>query len=374
MPSWLSTPAQRCRALLVGVLFGFIIAILVAAWAALVPFFLGLLVAYLLLPVVDFIDRHSPRFMRRRGLSRPFSIILVYLAGIALVAGMLSYFVPAVSAQARIFVEVAPDYWERIQGLFAYQLPDLLEKVSPEIQETINVNIQKAAGTLLDAAQTGLMVTIKTVFQTVSFILGVIIIPFWLFYVLNDAARARKALYNLIPEQARGDVRCVATIIDDLLGAYMRGQLLLCVLVGVLATIALLALGVDLALLLGTLAGIFEVVPILGPYLGAIPPVLLALVKQPMLALWVVLAFAAIQQIENIFLVPRISGSAVRFHPAVVMVLVVVGSEVAGLWGMLLAVPLAAMGRDVYRYLYLRTTERGATPEMALECLRAGSL
>jgi len=374
MPSWFSSPAQRYRAILVGVLFVAIIVIAIAAWTALVPFFLGLLLAYLLLPIVNFIDRKAPRFMRRKGWSRPFAIIIVYISGLGSVAGILSYFVPAVSEQARIFVQAAPEYWKRVQGLFVYDLPDLLENIPPEIQEMVNVNIQKAASTLLDAAQRGFMATVRTVSQTVSFVLGAIIIPFWLFYVLNDEAKARKAVYNLIPEQARGDARCIAIIIDDLLGAYMRGQLLLCLLVGVLATIALLVLGVDLALLLGTLAGLLEVIPILGPYLGAILPILLALVKRPMLALWVAVAFTAIQQIENIFLVPRISGNAVRFHPAVVMVIVVVASEVAGLWGMLLAVPVAAMVRDVFQYLYLRTTERGATPEMALECLRASSL
>jgi len=123
--------------------------------------------------------------------------------------------------------------------------------------------------------------------------------------------------------------------------------------------------------LLGTLAGIFELIPILGPYLGAIPAVLIALMNRPTQAFWVALSFAAIQQFENVFLVPRIAGNAVRFHPAIVMVVVIVGSEVAGLWGMLLGVPVAAVIRDVFQYLYLRTTERGATPELALECLRA---
>ena len=98
--------------------------------------------------------------------------------------------------------------------------------------------------------------------------------------------------------------------------------------------------------------------------------ILVALVDRPILALWVAIAYLAIQQIENVLLVPRITGSAVRFHPAVVMVIVVVGAEIAGLWGILLGVPLAAIGRDVFRYLYLRTTERGETPEMALQYLR----
>jgi len=374
MPSWLGTPAQRYRAILIGVLVIGAVAIVVAAWTALIPFFLGLILAYLLLPIVNFIDRRAPRFMRRRGWSRPIAIIIVYVVGLGLVAGVLSYFVPEVSEQAKVFIDAAPGYLERVQGLFAYDLPDLLEKIPPEIRDTVNVNIQKAAGTLLDAAQRGLLATVRTVSQTVSFVLGIVIIPFWLFYVLNSEAKARRAFYNLIPEQAREDVRCIGIIMDGLLSAYVRGQFMLCLLVGVMSTVALLLLGVDLALLLGTLAGVFELIPILGPYLGAIPPVLLALAKRPLLALWVALAFAAIQQIENTFLVPHISGSAVRFHPAVVMVIVVVASEVAGLWGMLLAVPVAAMARDVYRYLYLRTTERGATPEMALECLRASSL
>ena len=112
----------------------------------------------------------------------------------------------------------------------------------------------------------------------------------------------------------------------------------------------------------------------LGPYLGAVPAVLIALLDRPVKALWVAVGFFAIQEIEGLFLVPRISGSAVRFHPAVVMVILVIGSEVAGIWGMLVAVPLAAAARDVFRYLYLRTTERGVTPEMALENLRARML
>ena len=141
--------------------------------------------------------------------------------------------------------------------------------------------------------------------------------------------------------------------------AYIRGQLLLCLLVGLMATSALLILRVDLAVLLGTFAGVFEIIPILGPYLGAIPAVLIALLKRPILALWVALAFFLIQQIENIFLVPRIAGRAVRFHPAVVMIIVVVGSQVAGLLGILVAVPVAAIIRDVFKYLYLRTSEQG---------------
>lgn len=373
MPSWFSTPTQRYRVLLITALLVLCLGILIAAWAALVPFFMGLLLAYLLLPGVDFLDRHAPRFLQRKRCSRPLAIIIMYIVVIGLVAGILSYFIPIVTKQAKVLIQAAPSYLVRLQDLLTIDIEDFLEKIPENIRAAVDANIRKAGETLADAIQIGLEMTIRTVSQTVSFIIGLFIIPFWLFYILNDQAKLRRAFYNLIPEKAREDVHCVVVIVDDLLSAYIRGQFLLCLLVGVLATIVMLIFGVDLALLLGTFAGIFEIIPILGPYIGAIPPILIVLLDRPIKALWLALAFAVIQQFENIFLVPRISGNAVRFHPALVMVLVLVGAEVAGLWGLALAIPVAAVIRDVFQYLYLRTTERGATPEMALELLRARS-
>jgi len=385
MNSWFSSPNQRYRMILITVLLVIIVTILIIAWTALVPFLVGAVLAYLLLPSVDFIDRHSPRLLRTRGWARPLAIILVYIAVLGIVAGILAYFIPEVGKQAEVFGKAAGEYLRDfdLQQQWEFLRDGALRIVEPLVpKETLDqlrrplwelLDVPKAIETLLTAVQKGLRVTIVTVSQTISFILGIIIVPFWLFLVLKDAAKVRRALYDLVPEKAREDVLCIVTIIDDLLSAYVRGQLLLCLLVGLMATIALLILGVDLALLLGTVAGILEVIPVLGPYLGAIPAVLMVLLDRPMTALWVAITFAAIQQVENIFLVPRISGSAVRFHPALVMIIVVVASQVAGLWGLLLGVPITAVLRDVFRYLYLRTTERGTTPQQALENLRARS-
>ena len=372
MPSWLSTSARRKRALLVAVLLLLVLSVLVTAWTALLPFFLGSILAYLLLPVVDLLDRRAPGFLKRVRWSRPLAILIVYVAGIGLIAGTLAYFVPAVGSQGQVFTEeVLPNYFVRVQAILTYDFGALLARIPPEIQTTVNASLEKAVATLLAAIQRGIEVTINTVSQTISFIIGMVIIPFWLIYILNDQAKLRAGISSLIPEHSREDVSCIITLVDDLLSAYIRGQLLLCLLVGLMATSALLILRVDLAVLLGTFAGVFEIIPILGPYLGGIPAVLIALLKRPILALWVALAFFLIQQLENIFLVPRIAGRAVRFHPAVVMIIVVVGSQVAGLLGILVAVPVAAVTRDIFRYLYLRTSEEGISPQMALESVRS---
>jgi predicted PurR-regulated permease PerM len=370
MPSWFATSAQRQRLVLSAILIVGFLVLLYIAWKALVPFFLGLMVAYIMLPMVNFLDRHAPKFMQRIRVARPVAILIVYILGLAIISGLLSYFIPMVSAQFGILVQRIPSLLARIESLMLYDFQDILESIPPEIRKTVESSLQNVSATLLNAIQQGLAVTISTISQTVSFVVGMIIIPFWLFYVLNDDTKIRHAMYRAIPEAYQEDVRCIVRIVDDLLSAYVRGQILLSVLVGVTAMIFLLIMGVDLALLLGTIAGIFEVIPILGPYLGAIPAVLLALNKRPMLAVWVALGFFAIQQIENIFLVPRIAGNAVRFHPAVIMVILVVASQVAGLWGLVLGVPIAAVVRDVFQYLYLRTSEQGATPHMAIEALQ----
>ena len=370
LPGWLTSAKSRNRVLLIAALSVAIILLLKAAWAALVPFFFGLIMAYLLLPLVNFLDGRAPRLLRRVGCSRPLAILLVYLAGLGLVAGLLTVFIPAVIQQASYLVEAAPGLFARLEGLLSHDLMELLERIPPEIAQALNASMENAGAAVLDAVQKGVGVTIRTLFQTVSFIFGMVIVPFWLFYVLNDESKVRAAFYGLIPESARADVYCITRIIDRLLSAYVRGQVLLCLAVGAMATIALLAFGIREALLLGTLAGILEMVPYLGPFLGAVAPVLITLGTDPMQAVWVAVTFTGIQQVENIFLVPRISGNAVRFHPAAVMITVVIGSEVAGVWGLLLAVPVSAIVRDVFRYLYLRTTERGATPEMAMEILR----
>ena len=98
----------------------------------------------------------------------------------------------------------------------------------------------------------------------------------------------------------------------------------------------------------------------------------LALLSDPVSAIWVILAFFAIQQVENLILVPRIAGESVKLHPAMVMVVLVVGNEMAGFWGMIIAVPVTAIVRDVFKYLYLRFQDEPCAPEQAMTAIRSG--
>ncbi|MDI7275278.1 MAG: AI-2E family transporter, partial [Anaerolineae bacterium] len=157
---------------------------------------------------------------------------------------------------------------------------------------------------------------------------------------------------------------------DDVLGAYIRGQLVVAAVVGVLTTVSLFALGVDFAILLGFFAFVGDLIPTLGPILAAIPTVIIAALERPILGLWALLALIAVQQFESILIGPRVVGSIVRLTPAVIIVLLVIGGQLWGFIGLLIVVPLFALVRDLVRYVNWRTSAEAYSPEEALRRVR----
>jgi predicted PurR-regulated permease PerM len=348
-------------------------------WASrqvLLPYILGLVLAYLLFPLVNWLDRHMPKHLQEWHVARPLSILLTYLLVIVLMGGLIAFFVPLIIEQVNILIENWPALSQRVQdwgtqgwGWYNRAI-DTIESVSPTWKETIQNGLENLATEIINGVQQGVVATVRTLSSTISFVIGLVVIPFWLFYILHDESQVKAGVMGVLPSQLRADALCMARLTDDVLSAYIRGQLLLCVFVGGLATIALAIIGVPFALLLGLIAGILEALPYVGPILGAIPALVVALLSNPGSAIWVAVAFFAIQQVENLLLAPRIAGGSVKLHPALVMVVLVIGNELAGFLGMLVAVPVTAMIRDIFKYLYLRFQDEPVPAEEALGTIR----
>jgi predicted PurR-regulated permease PerM len=365
------TPRQK-RIFLWLVLGLLVVLMIWAAWNVLLPYVLALILAYLLLPVVNWLERRMPRRLQTWNVSRALSIVLTYLVVIALLAGVVAFIVPIFVDQIRRLIENWPQLTSSVQDLWSEGLGWYKETIPEEWAQTIESNLQDLLTDVVTGVQNALVATVRTVSSTIGFVIGLVVIPFWMFYILLDAKQVNQGVLGALPEQLRPDMQAMAHLIDDVLSAYIRGQLLLVLFVGGMATVALLVIGVPFALVLGLIAGMFEVLPFIGPILGAVPAVLVALLYDPISAVWVGIAFLAIQQVENLILVPRIAGQSVKLHPAAVMVVLVIGNELAGLFGMLLAVPVAAVFRDVFKYLYLRLLDLPLKPEEAMIRIRSG--
>jgi predicted PurR-regulated permease PerM len=352
------TPAALARFLLVlGVLL-FLARILSAASAAVLPFVFGAVVAYLLLPLVDLLARRLPR---------PAAILLIFFASSIVLIGAVAYSIPVLVDQVGVLLEALPDredisvLLDRV-GVLVAGLPapvqSLIQESAPEIYETIQTNV----GVYLQSAFRFLPGVTADLLNTFSFLLGFLAVPLWLFYALKDAHQGRHLLDRMLPQWMRADVWAVLRIVNRVLHNYIRAQVILSLVVGICVFLGLNLLswlgveGIHSTLVLAIIAGLTETITIIGPLLGAIPAVLMGLLTSWQTALAIVILYALIQQFENTFLVPLITGDTLNIHPAILILIIVVASQF-GLIYMVLAAPLAAVVRDLFLYAYGRLAD-----------------
>ncbi len=360
------TPQRRNRLILVIALVFLVVSLLWVARGELFPFIFALVLAYILLPLVNLLDLALRRLLPRFGGARPVAVLLTYVIAVMAVVLFFQLLLPVIGQQFAALWDNRQEIASGVQQWADRGLVWYRDTIPADIQTQIDTAVRQAGARLLSAAQTALVQTIGAVTSTVTFVLGLVIVPIWLFYILNEQSRFMRAAVQLVPDTIRTDVINIVRIADRILSKYLRGQLILCAVVGVLSMAGLMLLGVNFPLVLGTVAGVLEILPFLGPILGAVPAVLVALIQRPLLAVWTIVLFLVIQQIENTVLVPRISGKAVELHPALIIVVLIVGTQVAGLWGAILAVPLTAIVRDVFKYLYLRLQDTPVDPRDAM--------
>ena len=186
--------------------------------------------------------------------------------------------------------------------------------------------------------------TLSAIVGSFSFVLGLAVAPVLIFYLMKDSAAIRRSLTAPFPARLRPHLEDVLAIADRTLGGYIRGQLLLGVVVGTIVAVGLLLLGVPFAVLLGVVAGITELIPIIGPWIGGAVGVVVTLATEPDKVLWVLLLYLIVQLLENTLLVPRIQASTLNMHPVGVILTITIGSQYFGLWGIILGPPRRGAG------------------------------
>jgi predicted PurR-regulated permease PerM len=365
--------AKRPRDVLVAGLVFLAGLFLYAARRALVPFLVATMLTYVLHPLVEWLTSFLPVRYRRRAGWRGLTVLICYMLVLALVFGVLAFVIPPIGAQVEFLVQRLPSFartvYRTVPG-FVQRWLDRYQDVPENIQAALQRGMETIVQTLVSTVQSGVAKTVALVFSTLSFVLGLVVVPLWMFYLLRDQPNLSAWYRRAVPLGLREDAINIVAIVDQVLSSYLRSRLLLGLSMGIMSTVGLLFLRVDFALLLGTMMGAFEIVPLVGPILGAIPILLVTLATAPSNLLWVILLVLSARQIVDYLLLPQVARGAFKIHPALVMLVVIVGSEVAGVWGLILSVPIAAVVRDVARYAVLRLSEKPMSPQEAIEHLR----
>lgn len=276
-------------------------------------------------PLVGRLEDHMPRTL---------AVALVFVALIASIAALAIVVARPLTIEGQALGDRIKEYSEAAQGKRPLVIAD--QPLPPGVQDQIR-SVVESEGPGLAARSSGLVLAFLAVLVDLAIVLVVT------FYLLLDSRRIRVLILRALEPPNRAGARRVFDEISRVFGAYLRSQLIVALSLAAMVTVALTLIGVPYALLLGALAGIVELVPMLGPFLGAIPALLIAATLPFPIVLWTAIAFIVIQQLESNVLVPRLTGNAVGLHPLAAMFALLAGFEAAGIIGALFAVPILGL-------------------------------
>lgn len=204
--------------------------------------------------------------------------------------------------------------------------------------------------------------------RVIHVLLILVLGPIIAFYLLVDVPHLRRVAESLVPAGARADVFAVGNRLSRAIGGFFRGQIVVAAIVGVLCSIGLGVIGLKFWFLIGMIAGVFNVIPLVGPWVGGVPGVTIALTTgSPLQALLVVAVMVGVQQIDNHFITPQVMQRTVHLHPAVVILALVAGGSLGGFYGLLLAVPVSAVLKILISHLWRTYVLEEPLPERLVE-------
>jgi len=306
--------------------------------AVLAPFIIAMIISYVLNPVVTLLaERRVPRSV---------AVLLIYAVFAAAVTVILLNAIPMIAEQVEQLNRHAPELTMRAQNLM-----DQLNNHSflPEsVRNAINKSLIDLEKRMAEAA----LSFMNNIGSMLNAVFVAFIIPFLAFYILKDLDAFERAIINYVPRSRRQGLIRLFKDIDEALGNYIRGQFIVCAIVGLLAYTGYWLIGLPYPLLLATFVAVTNVIPYLGPFIGAAPALLVASTVSLKMVLFTVLVNTLCQIIEGNVISPQVVGRSLHMHPLTIIFALLAGGEIAGLIGMILAVPAFAAAKVVLQHLF----------------------
>lgn len=295
------------------------------------PFIFAVLIAYILNPIV--------KTLTKKRIHRVIAIITIYLTVIGIIITILVYIIPILILELYTLKNIIPFYTDKIRRGLVKTKAEYFELLPANLQKTIDGNIIRLEEQMLGLLQkiTGSIIAIIP--GTFTILLG----PILGFYLLKDLDKIKKSLLSYISTAHKSIALRWCEKLVETLGQYVKGQLIVALIIGLLTTFSMLILNVDFALLIGILAGVTNIIPYFGPIVGAIPAIIIAILRYPHKIPWVIISVLIIHQLESGIISPYIVGSHVGIHPITVISSLLVGGTLFGFPGLIFAVPMAAL-------------------------------
>ena len=327
---------------------GIVLLTLYLAPQILFPFGISLFLAILLKPLADLIQKTVLR-CGIRIFPYDLSIVgafVIFLAALYLIG---TYVLVPFGRQFQEFVLEIPELIEEVQqAIVNIEAQYKVAALPAEGKQILSQILQKIGGYTLSLAS----FSISAVFSLASTMVELVVVPVITFYMIKMGASFVRGFIALFPKQYEAHLTNLFAEMHRVLSAYISGQLTLSVLMTFVVFIGMMVLGIPYPLVIGLLAGIVEMIPVVGPIAGAIPPILLGLTESSSLALQVLFFYIVVQQLDSHIIMPKLMGSIINMHPVAIILGVLVGGHLRGIVGMMIAVPLLAVLQIVLRHMW----------------------
>ena len=339
---------------------------------------IAIIFAYIIDPIVNYLER--------KGVKRQFGVIIVYIS-VILIFGILivsvipktinevSNLLASLPAMVDTLIKDVNNFLTEVFAKFNIELPENFINVYKESNPKVNGNVEtpqivsdildsmkKAINELIVKMQGSLMGSLSNIvsklygFLTSAFRLVLIII--FSFYFSVDKERFILKVKKAMPNKYREDISYLTSNIDTALQQFIRGRMLLAIFVGILTMLYLLVLRVDFAIIIGLITCVADIIPYIGPFLGCAPAVLFAFMDSPMKALWVLILFVIVQWVENNILAPKLIGDSTGLNPLVILISIIIGGGIFGVWGMVISVPLTSIIFILVDFIKIKYNDR----------------
>lgn len=314
------------------------------------PVILSIILTFILNPLVNVLSRQQ-LWPLRRDLGRGPAVFFAFCLTLLIIAIVLSFILAPFFNEFNKLVNNLPYLMKQIQTL------------TIEVQKQINyIAIAGHLPTAVEQAMSsaaayslGLVRRIvNSIFNLASGIIELIIVPVLTYYLLKDWQLIKENVILLFSPRTRGKAGLIIDEMGTAVSGYIRGQFIVSIIVGLLVFGGMYGFGVEYPLVLGLLATITETIPIIGPIIGAVPAVVLAYLAAPALAVKVIIFYLVVQQFENQIIVPKIMGHVIDLHPIAVIISLLIGGQLFGVAGMMLAVPVAAIVKVLLNHLWIK--------------------
>lgn len=333
------------------ILLGIILVVWLFSKYAILP---GILITFIVSVIIAYIINPAMVKLEEKIHNRTLAILLVYVLVVLVFVLIFVMIIPGTMREFRNFVAQLPRMMSNFTGFLdeiqrqSVGKDTFLSNLIPELIGSLKTNLLNLQNFVF-SSMGQVMASVSTI---VSGILRLILVPIISFYLLKDKEIIIDKIVSAVKPEKRESFLDISREIDASMASFIRGKLIMAFFVGVLTAVALLLFRVDFAIVIGIITGVADIIPYIGPFLGFLPAILMALFDNPIKALWVGIVFGLIQWAENNLLGPRILGTTTGMHPIVVLLSLIVGGGMFGVPGMILSVPVVAIIKILITRLY----------------------